>query len=347
MYCLVSTFNKTFDELGLIYFIPSFLEKEIKKWQIVEVPVWNKIEIALVLETWNLKELNILDIEEEKIKSIISIKNSEIFLNKNQIELIRFISKNYFCHIHQAVSLFFPKNLKEKIVKGKIELKTPLDTMSGGIKNSTCINTTEKKKEKIKKEIKLEYSFIFDKKLSEKQNSIFEKINNSDNKKFLLHWVTGSWKTEIYIKLIKEQLDQGKQSLLLIPEIILNNQLETRLQKVFWKDIITINSTITEASKTKAWKLIYSNEAKIIIWTRSSLFYPHNNLWLIIIDEEHDNSYISDKNPRYNTIEIANKITVLNWNKLLLASWTPSINSMYEAVKNKYKLISLLEKFEN
>ena len=319
MYCLVSTFNKTFDELGLLYFIPSFLEKDIKIGQIIEVPIWTKIEIAVVLEIWELRKLNPLNIPEEKIKSIISIKNSNIFLQEKHIKLAQFIAKYYFTPIHNSISLFFPKNLREKIKKDKLILE---------------------KKEK------LNYNFNFNKTLTEKQEEIFNEIINSKENKFLLHWVTGSWKTEIYIKLIKEQLDLAKQSLLLIPEIILTNQIEERLKKVFWENILVINSSITEASKTKAWISIYNNSAKIIIWTRSALFYPYKDLWLIIIDEEHDNSYISEQAPRYNSIEVANKITDLYWNKLLLASWTPSIKTMYEAVKGKYKLLKLLEKFD-
>ncbi len=323
MYCLVSTFNKTFDELGLIYFVPSFLDKQIKTGQIIEVPMWTKIEIAVVLEIWTLQKLNILNILEEKIKSIISIKNETEFLKPKPIELAQFISSYYFTHIHNSISLFFPKNLRDKINKNKINP-----------------HLTSPKGEEFK------YSFNFDKKLSEKQENIFKKINNNTNKKFLLYWVTGSWKTEIYIRLIKEQLYSNKQSLLLIPEIILTSQLEKRLKKVFWENVLVINSSITEASKTKAWLSIYQNNSKIIIWTRSALFYPYSDLWLIIIDEEHDNSYQSDQAPRYNSIEIANKITDLYWNKLLLASWTPSIKSMYKAVKGKYKLLKLLEKFD-
>ena len=322
MYCLVSTFNKSFDELGLLYFVPSFLQQKIKKWQIVEIAIGTKIEIAVVLKIWAFKKLNILKVKEDKIKSIISIKNHNIFLNKKQIELALFISSFYFTQIHNSISIFFPKNLREKIKKDK--LQNPLIPLSGGI---------------------LEYLFNFDKTLSKKQEEIFTAINKDKENKFLLHWVTGSWKTEIYIKLIKKQLDLWKQSLLLIPEIILTNQLETRLKKVFWENILIINSSISEANKTKAWISIYQNQAKIIIWTRSALFYPYQDLWLIIIDEEHDNSYISDQAPRYNSIEVANKITELNWNKLLLASWTPSIKSMYDAVKGKYKLLKLLEKY--
>lgn len=323
MYCLISTFSNTFDELGLLYFIPSFLENEIKIGQIIEIPIWTKINFWVILKIWIFEEINTLNIAKNKIKSIISIKNWDIFLSINQTKLAYFITKHYFTYIHNSIWLFFPKNLREKIKKDKLSKLT----------------LTEKEKNN--------YKFNFNKNLSKKQEKIFKEINNSKENKFLLHWITWSWKTEIYIKLIQEQLKQNKQSLFLIPEIILTNQLENRLKKVFWENILVINSSITEANKTKAWISIYQNQAKIIIWTRSSLFYPYQDLWLIIIDEEHDNSYISDQAPRYNSIEVANKITDLNWNKLLLASWTPSIKSMYEAIKGKYKLLKLLEKFDN
>ncbi len=328
MYCLISTFSKTFDELGLIYFIPSFLDSEIKTGQIVEIPIWKQIEIWIVLKIWTLEKLNNSNISEKKIRSIISIKNENIFLDKNRIKLVQFIAKYYFSHIHNSISLFFPKNMRDKMCAVK---QVPL-----GWKNKVNLDSKNN----------IKYSFNFDKKLSKKQNMIFEEFKNSKEKKFLLHWITGSWKTEIYIKLIKEELDKNKQSLLLIPEIILTNQLESRLKKVFWDTILVINSSITQANKTKAWIWIYQNQSKIIIGTRSALFYPYQDLWLIIIDEQHDNSYISNKSPRYDSIEIANKITDLYWNKLLLSSWTPSIKIMYNAIKGKYKILKLLEKFE-
>ena len=161
----------------------------------------------------------------------------------------------------------------------------------------------------------------------------------------LLYWLTWSWKTEIYIKLIQETITSWKQALLLIPEIILTNQIAEKISNVFWDNILIINSTVTDATKTKYWIDIYNSNAKIIIWTRSALFYPYKNLDLIIIDEEHDNSYISDSSPRYNWIEVANKISDVTWAKLLLASGTPSIKNMYSALRGKYKLVSLLEKY--
>jgi len=318
MYVLVAPFSGSFDEVGLIYLVPTFLEEQIKKGQIIEIPFRWKIEIWLVLNFWTFDFLKI-QINISKIKSIISIKNNFIFLNNRQIGLVNFIASFYFTNISNSLNLFFPKNLKDKIKNNKIELISS-------------------------KEYKYEYKNIQN--LNIHQQEIYEKIKKSKNDNFLLFWVTWSWKTEIYIKLIKDNLEKWKQSLLLIPEIILTNQLATRLDNIFGKDIIVLNSTITEWKKTKFWLDIYFWNAKIIIWTRSSLFYPYNNLWLIIIDEEHDNSYISDINPRYKAIEIAEQISKSNWSKLLLGSWTPNITSMYKALKGEFELLNLLEKFK-
>lgn len=227
--------------------------------------------------------------------------------------------KKYFSLIHNSLNLFFPKNLKEKIKKQKL-------------------NFIENKG--------FNYSNNNSKTLNNDQEIVYNNIIRSKNNNILLYWLTWSWKTEIYFKLIDYYIQKDKQILLLIPEIILNNQIAKRIKNVFWENILIINSSITEATKTKNWLNIYNNNAKIIIWTRSALFYPYNNLWLIIIDEEHDNSYISDTQPRYNTIEVAEQITNINKSKLLLASWTPSINSMYKWVKWDYKLLNLLKKYK-
>ena len=314
MYILVSPFSKTFDEIWLIYFVPDFLVWKLKIWNIIEIPIKNIIEIWVVLKKINLENLWI---DKEKIKSIISIKNNNIFLKNYQTKLLPWISEYYFTPIHNSTNLFFPRNLKEKIIKNKIDLT----------KNQNY-----------------EYNFDFDIQLTDKQEKIYKNILKSNNK-ILFHWVTWSWKTEIYIKLIKKYIDLEKQILLLIPEIVLSNQILSKLQKVFWNDIITINSTVTNATKTKYWIDINNSKAKIIIWTRSALFYPYDNLWLIIVDEEHDNSYISSSSPRYNSLEIVNKISDFTWAKLILASWTPSIKTMYQALKWNYKIISLLEKY--
>ena len=318
MYCIASPFSKTFDYIGLIYSIPNFLEWKIKVWNIVEVPIKSTIEVAVVLDI-----VTKVSIDDSKIKSIISLKNSHIHLQSYQVELLKWISQHYFSAIHNSLNLFFPKNLKDKILKDTID--------------------KEIKKRKLEVFSYNENNKIL---LSEKQDKVYNSIKQSKNNKKLLYWVTGSGKTEIYIKLIKDELQKWSQSLFLIPEIILTNQLATRIKDIFWNDVLIINSTISDAIKTKNWVNIYNWNAKVVIWTRSALFYPYRDLWLIIIDEEHDNSFISDSQPRYNAIEVAEKISELHNSKLVLWSGTPSIKSMYKWVTWEYELIYLLNKFE-
>jgi primosomal protein N' len=315
MYAIVSPFFKTFDDIWLTYIIPDFLSWKISVWQIVTIPFKENIEYWVILK---IQKTITSDFDESKIKSLISIHNSFNFLSNYRVELISWIARYYFSVIHNSHNLFFPKNLTAKIINWKLDLT------------------------KIKE---YKYNYISNITLSKEQERAYKEIVKSKNSKILFYWLTWSWKTEIYIKLIQDYLEKWKQTLFLIPEIILTNQLSRKIINVFWNDVIIINSTITDATKTKYWLDINSWNAKIIIWTRSAIFYPFNNLWLIIIDEEHDNSYISDSSPRYNTIEVANKINEINWNKLILGSWTPSINSMYKGVKWEYKIINLLEKF--
>lgn len=319
MFALISPFSKTFDEIWLIYEIPDFLNENIKIWNIVEIPIKESIDIWVVLKILKSSELNI---DESKIKSLIWIKNSDIFIKEYRKELISWIASYYITPIHNSINLFFPKNLKDKILNWKIQ-------SLNGIENNN----------------EFKYSYNHNVTLTEYQNKAYNDIVNAENKKILFYWLTWSGKTEIYIKLIQDNLKNGKQTLFLIPEIILTNQLSNKIMNVFWNDVLIINSTVTAATKTKYWININNSNAKIIIWTRSALFYPYNDLWLIIIDEEHDSSYISDSAPRYKSIEVAEKITELNWNKLILASGTPSINSMYKAVKGKYDLVNLLKKY--
>lgn len=317
MYAFVVPFSRSFDEIWLIYEIPEDLINSIKIWQIVNIPLQKKQDLWLV---YKIEKDVKTDFNPKKIKQIISIQNENQLIKWYSIDLLLFISKHYLTPIHNSLSLFLPKNTREKIKKNKLDFSKTSD---------------------YNYEINIKYS------LTKEQNRVYEEILKKENNKILLYGITWSWKTEIYIQLIKYYLDLWKQSLLLIPEIILWNQTLEKIKKFFWKDVIIINSTITETKKTKYFLDIYHNKAKIILWTRSALFYPYNNLWIIIIDEEHDNSYISDQPPRYNAIEIWEKINELSNIKLLLASWTPSINSMYKWIKGKYKVINLLEKFKS
>lgn len=315
MFATISPFSQSFDDIWFTYKIPENLSNILKIWMIVKIPFWKKEIFWVVLDI-----LQNTEFDEKKVKEILSIYSENIFLNNYQVKLLKWISIYYFCLIHTSTSLFFPKNLVWKIVKNKFQFK-----------------------ENIKK---LEYKFDYKKKLNQNQKEIFDRIIKSEKNKFLLYWVTGSWKTEIYINLIKHYLDLGKQSLLLVPEIILTNQIFDRIKEVFGEEVLILNSTVSDGKKTKFWEEIYNCNAKIIIWTRSSLFYPYNNLWIIIVDEEHDNSYISDSSPRYDSIEVVEKITSLIWIKLLLWSWTPKINHLYKWLKWEFEVLNLFSEYK-
>ncbi len=346
MYILTSPFTKTFDTIWLLYYVPDFLEEQIKLWAIVECPIWTKIENAVVLEKVEslekFCETKKINISEEKIKSITWVVTEKQLISKNNILLAQFISEHYFTQIHNAINLFFPAIVKKKIlwVDGNFfEKLNNVGDVDRHPLQEIKLNDFSKAQKKAYSEIKDNF----------KNNVGYECIRTlqEPQKINLLYWITGSWKTEIYMKLIQDNLKQNKQSLLLIPEIILNNQIWEKIISTFGDDnVIIINSSITDTKRQKYFLDILNWKAKIIIWTRSALFYPYKNLELIIMDEEHDNSFNSDKSPRYKTKEIIQKMLELNPNiKVLLGSWTPSVNSMYKWVKGEWNLVNLLEKF--
>lgn len=316
MLVLVSPFVKSFDDIWFTYLVPKELEEYIKVWIVVDVPMQTQILSGVVLDIQDEANLN-FDID--KLKPIIWIKYESPLLFNYQLRTIKWISKYYFCKIHSSLNLFFPRNLKEKIEKIKLDLTS-------------------------KKEYK--YEFNYGKNLTNLQEKVLKDIDKT-NKKIIFYWVTWSGKTEVYINLVKKYLDQWKQSLILVPEIILNNQLFDRFKEIFWDDVVMINSSITETLKYKNRIDIYNNNAKIIIWTRSSLFYPYNDLGLVIIDEEHDMSYKSDTTPKIDIREVINYISKLINIKIIYASWTPSIKTIYKWLKNEYEIINLLDEYKN
>jgi len=187
---------------------------------------------------------------------------------------------------------------------------------------SVYIPFQDVKKNNIKTDIKTDIV------LSSSQQKAFDFIDKQ--KVSLLFADTGSGKTEIYIKMIEKILSQGKQALLLIPEISLSPQMEQRLTKVFGDIIAVWHSKITKKKKESITKGLLKGDIKIIAGARSSLFLPYDDLGLIIVDEEHDDSYKSEQKPRLNikdlSIYIGNKYDI----KVVLGSATPSLNSFYK-----------------
>ncbi|RZJ52470.1 MAG: primosomal protein N' [Flavobacterium sp.] len=188
--------------------------------------------------------------------------------------------------------------------------------------------------------------------LSEAQQTAFDSIKNNLNEKevCLLHGVTSSGKTEIYIKLIEEYLSSGKQILYLLPEIALTTQLVTRLRLHFGDKVAVFHSKYSNNERVEVWKqtLENSEKAQIVIGARSALFLPFADLGLLIVDEEHEQTFKQvDPAPRYHARDSAIVLANLHKAKVLLGSATPSIETYFNTQTDKYGLVSLTERYNN
>jgi len=194
---------------------------------------------------------------------------------------------------------------------------------------------------------------IKDKTLSNFQTKALKGIQHSFTQKdvCLLHGVTSSGKTELYIKLIQEQLEKGKQILYLLPEIALTTQIIKRLRSHFGNKVGTTHSHISNSERVEVWRAVQEKENKklsypVIIGARSSLFLPFDNLGLIIVDEEHDMSYKQQNPaPRYHARDTAIYLASLHKSKVLLGSATPCLETFYNVSKGKFSLVEMHQRF--
>ncbi|MCX6209307.1 MAG: primosomal protein N', partial [Bacteroidetes bacterium] len=186
--------------------------------------------------------------------------------------------------------------------------------------------------------------------LSNAQQTALTEIENSFKEKnvCLLHGVTASGKTQLYIRLIEQHLQQNNQVLYLLPEIALTAQIIRRLQKHFGGNIAIYHSKFNANERVEIWNKVKTGEVKIVLGARSAIFLPFKNLQLIIVDEEHDASYKQqDPAPRYNARDVAIYYASLFNAKVLLGSATPSIETYFNCTQNKYALVKLEERFGN
>ncbi|MHC1721278.1 MAG: primosomal protein N' [Clostridiaceae bacterium] len=179
------------------------------------------------------------------------------------------------------------------------------------------------------------------KELNPEQKSIVESILKSDKRTFLIHGVTGSGKTEIYMHLVSEMMHNGKSAIILVPEISLTPQMVERFKGRFGNDISVFHSRLSFGERFDEWFRIKEGKVKLAIGARSAIFMPFENLGMIIIDEEHESSYKSDSDPKYDAREIAAIKSGITGCKVVMGSATPSIESYYRAKTGEIKLYTL------
>ena len=158
---------------------------------------------------------------------------------------------------------------------------------------------------------------------------------------YLIHGVTGSGKTEIYLNLIEKTLAEGKNAIMLVPEISLTPQMLGIFRARFGDMVSVLHSGLSDGERYDEWRRLLTGGARVALGARSAVFAPLTNVGVIIIDEEHDSSYVSENNPRYFTSEIAEFRRAYNGAKLVLGSATPSVETYYKAVKGEYTLVTL------
>ncbi|GAB6169999.1 primosomal protein N' [Clostridium carnis] len=355
------------------YQVPYELEDSVVVGSLVKVPfgVKNNLIQGFVL---NIEEKE--DIKGIRIKKIKEVIYEESILSLDDIKLIEFIRESYLCKYIDAIRLLIPqgalKGVKNKSRKVIIfikdieneTLKEKYKDLLDFIKENDGVfqksEITKKYSFSLYKLNKLidegylgvteevvyryntkEYRSFEKNKLTDEQINVLEEIKNSDEKIFLLKGVTGSGKTEVYMNLVEEAINEGKSAIVLVPEISLTPQMIERFKGRFGKNVALFHSKLSDGERYDEWYRVKEGKAKLIVGARSALFLPAKNLGLIIIDEEHENTYKSEQNPKYQTKEVAEFLSKIKGCRVILGSATPTIENYYRAISGEIKLLEL------
>ena len=363
--------DRTNLSVNKIYHYNYNLDKKISIGSRVLVDFHFKLSEALIVSFPKETELN-------NLKEVIDVIDEESILTLELLKLGRFMEKKYFTSLMSCYQTMLPKPFKfgtqEKIKDKEIiyyylseedkKLTLKQQEIVDFLKlkkedrlekfSKSIIKTLVNKNILIEKKVLLS-TIIEEKKdfkeiyLSDKQKEIYNEIINSKDNKFLLYGVTGSGKTLIYLHLINYYISQGKTALLLVPEISLTIQTMNFFKNYFKENIAILHSSLSDREKYNEYLKIKRKDVSVVIGVRSAIFAPISDIGIVIIDEEHSDTYNEySKNPKYSTKDIAIFRSEYNNAKLLLSSATPLVKDYYLAKKTKeYKLLKLLNKYND
>lgn len=307
-----------------------------------------------------------------EVKDIIQLVDEKPVLNEEMLELGKYISKKTLSPLTLSYQTMLPSGLKAKektninkkivkylhvlkdgefkgekqkqvfdyVKKNNLVLKAEANKISSSavktLINNGYLEEVEKEVYRLDEEVEVEKKH-YD--LTEEQAKVLESVKFGKFKPYLLHGVTGSGKTLVYIRLIEKVLKQGKEAILLVPEISLTPQVVDIFKKRFGKTIAILHSGLSNGEKYDEWRKIERKEVSIVIGARSAIFAPFTNLGIIIIDEEHSNTYKQDNVPRYNAIDVALRRGKTYNIPVVLGSATPSVESYTRAKTGIYELL--------
>lgn len=366
----VRSLDKTFT-----YKIPAHLQEILCIGMKVLVPFGAKVVNGFVLDIIDVLEENI------ELREIVDVVDKELILSEELLCVADFLVEETLCTKIAALQSMLPSSLKAGKKKQLnyahyetyIKLNQGIDIEAYIRENKRCekqleiIEILEANEKVLKKEINtsslktlLNKGVVLEEKvqtyrlqnreeqksdkiLTPEQVKAYEQIKESLNqyKTFLLFGVTGSGKTEVYIKLIKEVIKKGKTALVMVPEISLTTQIATRFYKGFGADVAILHSSLSAGEKYDEYLKILREEVHVVVGTRSSVFAPLKNLGIIIIDEEDSPSYKQENTPKYNAKDVATFRCKYHNIPLVLGSATPLLETKARADKKVFELVSL------
>ena len=263
-----------------------------------------------------------------KIRPITEVSETAPVVSAEQLALWQWMSGYYMCTLGEVMAAAIPSGVDERLLNPPKRARNVLKPYTGPIEPAHALSEAQAK-----------------------SADEIERFWSEGKDIVLLHGVTSSGKTDLYIHLIEKQLESGKNVLYLVPEIALTTQLTTRLQRVFGDRLIVYHSRFTDAEREQRYKQISAfssqhSEPFVVIGARSAIFLPIPDVGLVIVDEEHDPSYKqAEPNPRYHARAAAIVLAKTHQAKVLLGTATPSIESYYLAQKGVYGLVSMTERF--
>ncbi len=311
-----------------------------------------------------------------KVAMIESIIDEEAVINSELYDIAKWMSMNTFTPLIRCLQTILPNKLVPrstsqsikmikyiKKIKGEFDLTTTQTKFINSFDDMITYTEARKRYSGVKKlieknavemiELESQYAVqsikqsSFDLELTKDQEKALNAIESNKTNTYLLHGVTGSGKTEVYLQKAKEVLNSGRQVLIMVPEIALTPQMIERVSSRFAQDIAIFHSRLNEQEKYEQYKRLKNKEISVVVGTRSSVFMPFDNLGLIVIDEEHDHSYKQSVSPYYHALDIALQRSKTHNCPLVLGSASPSLESYARAVKGNYQLLELNDRINH
>ncbi len=296
-----------------LYRVPDSLSPCLTEGQLVRVPFGTKELLGIV---WEIQKNQMLADESYTIKDVLEVITTTALILPQDQQLLSWMQRHYLASILSCVKAFLPQFL--------LKDPTPLEMKKSG------------------KTAPENYPVIT---LTAEQDEAVKTILANPTGKFLLHGITGSGKTEVYIRVIEHMLAHKKQSLLLLPEIALTPQMRTRFVGHFGSQVAVWHSGLTPKQRKITWHGIRKGTISVVIGSRSAVFAPFTNLGAIIVDEEHEQTYKQDTAPRYHARAVAEERARIAGAVCVLGSATPAVESYYKATIGEYQLLTLSSRF--